>query len=445
MNLIVERIRRHLADTESNHRRVAISFIWVGFFALSSRLAGAAKEIGVAWRYGVSETVDAYVFVYSLINWPVTVWFSVLTVVLVPLATKARHELNAELSRFKRELFGFTLLLGAALAVVFWISLPTLLRSGQAGLSGNELKVALSMVRPLTFLLPIGLLVGLSSTWLIANGTHRNTLFEAVPSITILCALLLPPGLVPEPLVWGSIVGVALQLSALNWSRHDTRALNKPSFSLRSCLWPVFRGALGLMALGQILMSFTSLIDQFFAAHLASGALSLLNYANRILSLVLSLLAISVARAILPVLADARAKGHTNVDSFGVRWATWIFLLGILLCVTLWLFAPWVVALLFERGAFTARDTGDVASLLRYSAFQIPFFGFSVAMAQVLTSDQRWNVLLGSGALGICTKTISAYFLTASFGVKGLVLSTAFVYFVNSVYFLLAIKWKKIK
>ena len=71
----IKRIRRHWNDPASHDRRIATGFLWVAFFLLVSKLAGAAKEMAVAWRYGVSETVDAYVFVFNLVTWPVTLWF----------------------------------------------------------------------------------------------------------------------------------------------------------------------------------------------------------------------------------------------------------------------------------------------------------------------------------------------------------------------------------
>jgi peptidoglycan biosynthesis protein MviN/MurJ (putative lipid II flippase) len=445
MRSIVDRIRQHLANPGSNHRRVAISFLWIGLFALSSKLAGAAKEIAIAWRYGVSETVDAYVFVFNLISWPVAVWFSILTVVLVPLAAKVRRNRSAELPIFQRELVGLTLILGVILSAGYYFGLPMLLRSGLAGLSGAERQVAIAMAAPLTLLLPIGVVIGLCSTWLMASGKHRNTLFEAVPAMTIFFVLLLPAGTLPEPLVWGTVAGLALQLMALAWSLRGTGALGMPLFSLGSSVWLDFRSAIGLMAIGQVLMSFTTLIDQFFAAHLVSGALSTLNYANRILGLILSLLAISIARAVLPVLAESRAKGEADVDSFGLRWAVLIFVLGTILSASIWIGAPWFVEVIFERGAFSAENTKEVATLLRFSAFQLPFFGFSVALAQVLTSDARWTILLISGVIGILIKIISSSVLTPILDVQGLALSNMFVYLANSVFFLFITKWKPIK
>ena len=52
---------------------------WVALFVLLGSLVRAGKEMAIAYRYGVSAEVDAYLFVFNLVNWPVGVWFSVLT------------------------------------------------------------------------------------------------------------------------------------------------------------------------------------------------------------------------------------------------------------------------------------------------------------------------------------------------------------------------------
>ena len=99
--------------------------MWVALFVFIGKLAGAAKEMAIAWRYGVSETVDAYVFVFNLINLPVSVWFSVLTVVLAPLAARIRHDNPAELPRFRDELLGLTMIVGLGLGCLAWFGLPS--------------------------------------------------------------------------------------------------------------------------------------------------------------------------------------------------------------------------------------------------------------------------------------------------------------------------------
>src|SRR3546814_4343245 len=47
-----------------------------------------------------------------------------------------------------------------------------------------------------------------------------------------------------------------------------------------------------------------------------------------------------------------------------------------------WALAPWGVALLFERGAFTADNTQAVAQVLRWGLLQLPFyFGVQIGRA----------------------------------------------------------------
>ena len=119
--------------------------MWVALFVFIGKLAGAAKEMAIAWRYGVSETVDAYIFVFNLINLPVSVWFSVLTVVLAPLAARIRHDNPAEVPRFRGELLGLTMIVGLGLGCLAWFGLLLLLRAGWIGLSDQALAEALHM------------------------------------------------------------------------------------------------------------------------------------------------------------------------------------------------------------------------------------------------------------------------------------------------------------
>ncbi len=105
---------------------------WVALFVFVGKLAGAAKEMAIAYRYGLSREVDAYLFVFNLVSWPIGVWFSILTVVLVPLAARMRQTDPSELPRFRSELLGFVILLGLALALAGWSGLPLCsIRRGQ--------------------------------------------------------------------------------------------------------------------------------------------------------------------------------------------------------------------------------------------------------------------------------------------------------------------------
>lgn len=437
---IVRRVQIHLADPESHHRKIAVGFVWVSLFVLVGKLAGAAKEMAIAWRYGVNEMVDAYVFIFNLVSWPVSVWSSVLTVVLVPLVARLRQDSPSELPRFRGGLLGLTLIIGLALGILAWLGLPALLRADWIGLSPRAITEALDMTGALALLVPMGVLISLFSAWMLACGHHRNTLFEAIPALVILAALLCPSGFLPEPLLWGTVAGIAFQMVALAAPLRQRGELQAPAFSFRSPVWRGFWSGISIMAVGQVLMSFTSIIDQFFAAGLGPGALSTLSYANRILALILGMGAMAIGRATLPVFSEVSAKNGTDVNALALRWAKWMFLMGLGIVFLSMAVAPWIVSLLFERGAFTFSNTKQVSIIFKYALVQVPLYAFTLTLVNLLASQKKYGILLLSGLVGVVTKISAAAVLVPLMKLEGLVLSASIMYLANAFLFLFYIQ-----
>jgi putative peptidoglycan lipid II flippase len=440
---LIGRISRHLVDPHSHHRRIASGFLWVSSFVLIGKLAGAAKEMAIAWRFGVSEMVDAYVFVFQLITWPVSVWFSVLTMVLVPLVARTRNDNPAALPRFRGELLGLAILIGIILGALVFLGFPAMLRAGWTGLSGDALEKALDLAASLSLLAPLGVVISLFSAWTLACGKHRNTLFEGVPALVLLGVLLLPPGWVPEPLLWGTVAGFALHLTALATPLRRHGELQAPRFSFRSQAWAGFWGGISIMAAGQALISFTGIIDQFFAASLGPGSVSMLSYANRILALILGLGALALGRATLPVFSEAHAKGDADLSALAMPWVKWMFVLGLIVLVAGWALSPFVVKLLFERGAFTAEDTNAVASILRYALFRVPFYFAGIVMVSALSSQKRYSAIASIASFNLFSKTLMNFLLAGLLGLAGIVLATAIMQMISMALFFMVLRFSK--
>src|SRR4051812_7345428 len=112
--------KKDLPNLTGAHGQILEALIRVASFVLLGRAAAATKEIAVAYRYGLSEELDAYLFVFNLVTWPVAVWFSVLTVVLVPLEARVRQQSPADLPYFRSQLLGLALIVAAILSIVCW-------------------------------------------------------------------------------------------------------------------------------------------------------------------------------------------------------------------------------------------------------------------------------------------------------------------------------------
>lgn len=422
-------------NSESHHRRIAIGFIWLSLFVFVGKLAGATKEMAVAWRYGVGGPLDAYVFIFNLVNWPVAVWFSVLTVVLVPLVARLKRDQPATLPRFAGELLGLSLAAGFALAAlctaaVYWLG------AHGSGLKGQAATEAVRMAAPLSALLPLGLVISVISAWTMALGQHRNTLLEAVPSLVLLSVLMLPEGILPEALVWGTVAGSALHAISLGWPLWRSGAIAAPVLSFSSFGWRYFWGGIGIMVLGQAFASLTAIVDQFFAATLGEGVVSILSYANRLMMLILSLGAMAISRATLPVFSELGGERGAEVHNVALRWAWIMFGAGVAGFALAWLLAPWGVKLLFERGAFGPDDTAAVVSAFRYLGLQVPFYFASLVLIAYFSALGNYKIVAASGVANMAVKAVLLYLLAPSYGLTGVCLSTVMMYAISLGFFM---------
>lgn len=423
LRLLPERIRHRVRAVDDEHKHIALNVATVAIFLMAAKLIVAAKEMVIAWRYGVSSIVDAYLFVFSLMNWPIMVWFSVLSVVLAPLMARIHHNNTKDLPGFRAELLGLTLLLGAALSLLAWLGLPLLLRSAWTGLPAATAKHAIDMAAPLAMLALPGLLVGLLSSWMLAAGRHVNTFLEAIPALVILLAILVTSGPTAEPLIWGTLAGFAFHFASLATPLIRTGDIELPRFRYHSPHWPTFWGGFGMMLTGQALMTFTNVIDQFFAAKLGEGNIATLGYANRLLTLFLALGATVVARATLPVFSRMHATGSTNVRRLTGRWAGMFFLIGVAAMLVGWWFAPWMVRVLFERGAFDTQDSAAVTSILRYGMSQLPVYFSGIVFVSFLSSRGKYLMLAIIGGINLCFKTALSFLLVPPLGLSGLMMA----------------------
>ncbi|MEU9453583.1 lipid II flippase MurJ [Streptomyces sp. NPDC048277] len=110
------------------------------------------------------------------------------------------------------------------------------------------------------------------------------------------------------------------------------------------------------------------LIERFLASHLHSGAISHLNYAQKVAQIPMTM-SMMLCTVTFPVVARALAEGDTERARSRVERdlsvAASVVLLGTAVVVAC---APQVIRVLFQRGAFTPDDTAATAGVMRVYA-----------------------------------------------------------------------------
>ncbi|MBV6306201.1 hypothetical protein KVP10_15010 [Candidimonas humi] len=431
---------RRLSNLHSDHRRIAQGAARVAFFLLLGKAAGALKEMAVAYRYGVSSVVDAYQFTMTMANWlPVTL-VGVLSVVLIPVLVRIRYQDPAARARFLRELQAWVLVLGAVLAVLIYAAWPWVLSVAGKGLSPEVRDMSSQLMLAFAPAALLTVMTGVSAARLRSHERHINTLLDSVPAMLILLCILAWPVRDVRPLLWGTLLGYLLQSAWQLWLASKADGMwGRPQLTLRSPHWPDLAAAAGVMLVGQVAMSFVGPIDQYTAANLGANANATLGYAARLLSLVLGLGAASVGRAALPVLSDIQGRGDpVRARATALKWSGMMVLAGAVVCLIGWLLAPWGVALLFQRGAFTAQNTATVAQVLRWGLLQLPFYFGVLMLVQLLASQNRYRIMAAIAVANFALKAVMNHVLAPRMGVEGIMLATSIMYVLSYVCYVVA-------
>ncbi|MFE3663075.1 murein biosynthesis integral membrane protein MurJ [Streptomyces sp. NPDC059164] len=193
------------------------------------------------------------------------------------------------------------------------------------------------------------------------------------------------------------------------------------------------RGAplLGFAVLAPVVLFVVSrqsqvLVERFLASTLPAGAISHLNYAQKVaqMPMVLSLMICTVT---FPVVAQAMAAGEHEKARRRVERDLGLAGLVVLLGTAVVLgYAPQIVDVLFQRGAFDAADTASTAQVMRVYALGLLGHCLVGALSRPFFSSGRptWFPAFAMGT-GLLVTMGAGYALTYRFGVDGIATANA--------------------
>ncbi|WP_051790129.1 murein biosynthesis integral membrane protein MurJ [Streptomyces sp. NRRL S-1022] len=168
------------------------------------------------------------------------------------------------------------------------------------------------------------------------------------------------------------------------------------------------------------------LIERFLASELPAGAISHLNYAQKVAQIPMTL-SMMLCTVTFPVVARALADGDTERARTRVEQdlalAGALVLLGTAAVVAC---APQLIGLLFQRGAFTAQDTAATAGVMRVYALGLLGQTLTGVLVRSYFSAGRpaWYPVAAMTAGIVATSWIGAWTL-GSWGVTGIAAANA--------------------
>lgn len=407
------------------------SLATVGGLTLISRVLGFVRDILIAALLGSGPVADAFFVAFRFPNLFRRLFGEgAFNSAFVPLFAKRLEGEGPEAARrFAEEIMAglvFVLTLVSAVAMIAMPWLMLLLAPGFRDVPGKyDLAVALTQITfPYLFCMSlVALLSGvLNSLGKFVESSSVSILLNLTMTAATGVAMWL--GYRNEPAAgfiqaWGVFAAGILQLVLLLWGVRR----NGMWLKLRRPRWTpdvkrlVSLGIPGVVAGG---VTQINILIGTIIASMEAGAVSQLYYADRVYELPLAIVGIAIGVVLLPdVSRHLRAGNLTAVMDSQNRSFEMAMLLTLPAAVALAVIPNQIVSVLFERGAFSARDTAFTATALSIFALGLPGFVLIKVFSPMFFAHEDTKTPMRYAAISLTANTagsIALFFLFRHLG-----------------------------
>ena len=420
----------------------------IGSLTLISRLLGLVRDVLIARFLGAGLVSDAFFTAFKLPNVFRRMFAEgAFNAAFVPLYARRIEEEGEEAAdEFAKEAMAALFVMVAAIVIVFELTMPwslSIIGYGldkavdvETGISPYYLAVVYAQITMpyLVFMSMTALFSG------ILNTRNHFALAAAVPIVLniFMISALFAAGMADwSQKVIGYFLALAITLSGIVQMALVIWGCRKAGVKIgfkRPRLTPgvkrlVVLGVPGLLSAG---ITQINLLVSHSIATMQKGAASWLTYADRLYQLPLGMIGIAMGVALLPALSRRlRAGDQTGARTTLNRAIEIAAFLTLPAAFALAVIPHFLIGGLFERGAFTAETTNQVALALRMFAYGLPAF----VMLKILTPaffarEDTKTPMIFAAVSAIINVTLGVY-LFFTIGFYGLALATSVAAWVN--------------
>ena len=365
------------------------AFFTVGSYTLLSRITGFVREILTATYLGAGAVSDAFFVAFQLPNLFRSLFAEgAFSAGFVPIfAQRLERDGQAEAKRFADESFAVlaTVLLAmsvvmiAIMPVVVYVMAPGFARiPGQIERTSDLARIAF----PYLFFVSLTMLQSG-----VLNAFHRYAAAAVAPvllNITLIAALLIGVGVDGDRAIYLSWGVFAAGIVQFLWLMIECRRIGM-RFTIRA---PKFTPDVKLLlirmspvAFGAGIYQINLVVNKMIATLAGEGAVSWINYADRVNLLPVGIFGVAIGVALLPLLTRQIQQGDEAGAIANQNRAIEVSLILTLpATVGIAVLAGPITSVLFEHGAFTPEDRVAVAAALLAFSFGLPAYVLNKAL-----------------------------------------------------------------
>ncbi|MCL2030436.1 MAG: murein biosynthesis integral membrane protein MurJ [Oscillospiraceae bacterium] len=393
--------------------------------AIITKFMGFIREITMAYVYGAGTVSDAFVAAFTLPGVVLSIAGSALAAAFIPVCYKIGE---AEKHRFTSNVLNCLAIIGLLFTAVFAVFPQALAFLFASQFDAETLALASRFLRIIVLgSAPLLMLDVFRAHLQMQNAFFFASVISVVSNLTIIPAIPLSKSQDwPELMAVGVAAGYFLCCFALlaRCRKHGLQYslyLNPRDEGMRHLIrtmMPVFL-AIGIAEINQV-------VDRNFASWLPSGAMTCLNFAARLSSLITMVIGASLVTVLFPRMSERASGGDTDsVRRYLSESIRKLFPVLLPVTVGAILLAGPIIRLLFQRGEFGGEDAARTAEALQMYALAFFFNSANPLLVRAFYALRSTKTPALCSAVSVASGIGMNFLLIGPLEHRGLALSTS--------------------
>jgi len=413
----------------------------VATVTMASRFLGLARDMMVTAVFGVSALASSFYTAFTLPNlFRRLLGEGALTAALVPtlqeeLRARDRAGAFALVNSVGSWLFAVTGAIVAGAMAALWVAGRMTAEGTNWGLADGAARRWLEAMDLAVILFPYLVFVCLAAVFSATLQTLERFLEPALNPVWLNLAMLGLlggaayggwAGSAAERMHWlcaGALLGGFLQMAVPaatlmreGWRPRVTFAVGDPLRQIVRLMAPtVFGSAVYLVNMA---------VSRFIGHSLNDSAVAVLNLASRLMELPIGVFAVAVSTVVFPLIAKHAVAGDwRSLAAAYQKGLRLILVINVPAAVGLLVLATPIIRLLFERGKFSAADTGLMQPVLVVYALGLPVFSFVNMVLRAYYAEKDTRTPVRAALLSFGVNLVLSLALMGPLGTVGLAIA----------------------
>ena len=409
-------------------KKILLSTIWVYIILILSKVLGLGREMLIGSTYGADWRVDVFVIVSTI---PTVVLYLITNGVsssFIPIYNKCISETNDENEAIKvtNNIINIVFFISVVLMILGIVFSPTLINIIAPGFSEEQYLLAIKYLRiffiTIIFVGIEGVITGFLQC---KNKFVYNPLSITIFNISsIILILILSPKMGIYGLVIGTIISTILRvltiiIGAIKSKYKYTLYINFNDKYLRALIKMIIP-----IILSTLVLEINVIVDKSFASLAPEGAISIINYADKILSLIRSLFYYLLSFIIFPILSKMYYKNKEKYHKSSIAGMYGIMYFTIFIAIYLFISAEDIVKIIYFRGSFSLEAIYKTSIIFKIYSLGLIAFVLKDFIKNLSITTEKTKVILWATIVNMLTNVILDIILFNKYGIYGLAAAT---------------------